>query len=60
MRLEMENKTLKAGGGIEKVMELENKLDDMKRLNSKYIQDIESLKKKMKEIESNPNISGLR
>ncbi len=38
MRLELENKQLKSGGGIEKIMELENKLDDTARLNNKYAQ----------------------
>ncbi len=38
MRLELENKQLKSGGGMEKIMELENKLDDTARLNNKYAQ----------------------
>ena len=66
-RLELENKKLKAGDGIDKVHELEDKLDDTNRLVEKYLQvsvfsmgstncfskENESLKKQIKEISVN-------
>eukprot|EP01119_Soliformovum_irregulare_P000273 TRINITY_DN10201_c0_g1_i3.p1 TRINITY_DN10201_c0_g1~~TRINITY_DN10201_c0_g1_i3.p1 ORF type:complete len:573 (-),score=171.20 TRINITY_DN10201_c0_g1_i3:355-1929(-) len=55
MRLQLENTQLKAGSGNdEKVMELENKLDDADRLNKKYQKDLEVLKKRVKEVEAAP------
>eukprot|EP01114_Cavostelium_apophysatum_P013385 TRINITY_DN3232_c0_g1_i1.p1 TRINITY_DN3232_c0_g1~~TRINITY_DN3232_c0_g1_i1.p1 ORF type:complete len:700 (+),score=248.55 TRINITY_DN3232_c0_g1_i1:182-2281(+) len=47
MRLELENKRLKASGGPEKIIELEEKLDDANRLNTKYAVDLENMRKKI-------------
>jgi len=53
MRLELENKKLRAASGNEKQsVELEDKLDNLNRLNTKYVQDMEGMKKIIKEYES--------
>eukprot|EP01117_Protostelium_nocturnum_P005530 TRINITY_DN1998_c0_g1_i1.p1 TRINITY_DN1998_c0_g1~~TRINITY_DN1998_c0_g1_i1.p1 ORF type:complete len:699 (+),score=315.14 TRINITY_DN1998_c0_g1_i1:68-2164(+) len=49
MRLEMENKKLKESGGGENVVMLENKIDDLQRLNTKYSKHIEELKHQLTE-----------
>lgn len=54
MRLEIENKRLRESSASDSpaMVDLENKLDDANRLNSRYSKEIEELKKKLRDAES--------
>jgi len=54
MRLELENKRLRESSASESpaMVDLENKLDDANRLNTRYSKEIEELKKRLRDAES--------
>jgi len=60
MRLEMENRRLKDGAdsasGVQSIQELENQLDDSRRLNAKYSKENAELQRKIRELESTQSL----